>query len=104
MPKPGLRRLGDRRRIPERRVLPVVDAGDDLRHPFLEADYRLPAELGGDLADVGVRAFGFARPLRDVDFLAAEQFDQTVYRLRIAGAQIPDLSDGGGLRRCQERA
>src|SRR5258706_9575567 len=88
--EPGPRGLGDRLRIPERGAFPVVDVRDDLRDPFLEAHFGLPAKLGRDLADVRVGALGFAGPLRNVDFLAAQELDQAVGRLRIARPEGPD--------------
>src|SRR5262245_8116265 len=76
--EPGLGRLGDRFRVPERGVLPVVDVGDDPRHAFLEAYLGLPAELGRDPADVGPGALGLARALGNIGLLAPEQLDQAI--------------------------
>src|ERR1700687_3835526 len=102
--EPGLRGLGDRLRIPERGVFPVVDISDDPCDPFLEAHRGLPAELGRDLADVGVGTLGFAGTFRNMDFFTAEELDQAIHRLRVARAEVPDAPGRAGLRGREEGA
>jgi len=65
---------------------------------FAQWHLRLPAQLALDLGDVGPRAVGFAGALREVDFFAAQQFDEAVDRLRIAqevGSDLPLFLIGG---------
>src|SRR6185437_16843669 len=104
MVEPGLGRPRDRIRIPERRVAPIVDLGRHSGHPLGERHHRPPAELRPDLADIRPGTIRLAGTLRYVDDLAADQFDQAVHGLRIAGAEIPYLPDMRRLGRRQKGA
>src|SRR5215831_13993507 len=81
--------FGNRIGIPQRGIAPVVDLGDDAADPFLERDLRLPAEIAANPADVREGAVRLARALGDVDDRPAQELDQAVDRLRIAGADVP---------------
>src|SRR4051812_31249384 len=76
--------------------------GDDLAHACFERDFRLPAKLGSDFRNVGPGAVRLAGPLRDVGFVTAEQLDEPVHGLRVAGAQVPERADTLGLRSGEE--
>ena len=89
------RRLGDRVGIPQRRVAPVIDIGDDAPTPSSNGTLRRPAEVTRDLADVGPGAVRLAGALGNVHDRAAQKLDQAVDRLRIAGADVPDLAGLG---------
>src|SRR5262245_37646686 len=86
--EPGLGRLRDPVGVPQRRVAPAFDIDQHPAHAVLEADGRLPAQPRDDLGDIGEGAVGLARALGDVHDLAAEKLDQTIDRLRIAGANV----------------
>src|SRR3989442_7867560 len=79
--EPGLCRLVDRLRIPERRAAPVVDIGENSPHAFFETHLWAPIELRGDPGNVGPGAVGLAGALRDADLFAAQELHQPVYRL-----------------------
>src|SRR5688572_12865001 len=87
--EPAGGRLGDRIRVPERRVSPVIDFGDDPAHAFVEAHRRSPAEIALNTGNVGVGAIRFAGALGDVHRGAAEQLHQPVDRLRIPRSDVP---------------
>ena len=70
--------------------------------PASKLTFCFQPSLAGDLADIGPGAIRLARTLRHVDHLAAEQFDQPVDRLRIAGAEVLHLADAIGFGRHQE--
>src|SRR5208282_4212222 len=97
--EPGPRRLGDRFGVPQRRLAPVLDLPQDAGNALLEADPGLPAQLALDLADVGEGAIGLARPLGNMDLVAAEELDEAIDRLRAAGAEVVDLAHALAFRR-----
>src|SRR5438876_145270 len=93
-------RLGgslDRCRVPQWGFAPIVDFLDDPGHAFLETHLDRPVEVAADQGDIGPRAVRFARPLRDMDGLAAQELDQAIDRLRLAGAQVPVPAGDAGL-------
>src|SRR5262249_13040038 len=91
-PEPTGSRLGDRFRIPERCLAPVVDLGEDAPHALLEAHLLRPAEIAPDLGNIGEGAIRLARTLGNVDDRPTEQFDEAVDRLRIARSPVPHLA------------
>src|SRR5437879_1453965 len=64
--EPVPRGLGNSVHRPHRRRAPVVDMVDHDLDALLEAHRRLPAQRASDLRDVGMRAVGLPRPLRNV--------------------------------------
>src|SRR5207247_7666947 len=84
--KPFLRRFRDRRGIPDRRLAPVIDVGQHDSHAVLEFRLRLPAEHLTNLRRVGERAVRLARPLRNVDGVAADQPGEQVHAVRVRTA------------------
>src|SRR5262245_51359525 len=105
MLKPSSGRLLDRRRIPQRGILPVIDIGEYASDTFPEAHLRLPVKLARDSRDIGPRAIGLSGTLRYVHpFPAAEQFAKPIYRLRIACAKVPDPAGQAAFGRRQKRA
>src|SRR6516165_2903371 len=85
-------RPGDRFWIPERCLAPIVDVGENALYAVLEAHLLRPPEMAPDLGNIGEGAVRLAGTLGNVDDRPAEQFDQTVDCLRIAGSQVPDLA------------
>src|SRR5882724_1846202 len=100
--EPDLAGLRDRLRIPQRSFAPVIDLSENLAHAVFEANARAPVEITRDRSNVRMRDIGFAGSLRNVNDLTAQQFDQLVDRLRVAGAEIPDFSREFGLARTHE--
>src|SRR5450432_221269 len=86
--EPALGSHSDGLSIPKRRIAPVVDVGDDIRHALLKTDLGTPTKLGSDAADISPRAVGLSGALWNIGNLAAQQFDQTIHRLRFAGAKV----------------
>src|SRR6266404_7250225 len=88
--KPGLGRLGNRQRIPERSVLPHLDLGHHASHALVERNEGAPPKLLRDQRDVGPSRIGLARALGNIGYRAADEFNETVDCLRISSAEIPD--------------
>src|SRR5438132_13906624 len=97
--EPAPRGLGNSVHRPHRRRAPVVDMVDHDLDALLEAHRRLPAQRASDLRDVGMRAVGLPRPLRNVHGGPAQEPEQTVDALVRAPAHVDPLAARARLRR-----
>src|SRR5262245_66618853 len=84
--KPVASSLCDGSLVPKRGIAPMFDFGQHPCNPIIKFDLRLPIETFADFADVSEGAIRFARTLRNVDNLAAEQFYRSEERR--AGKEI----------------
>src|SRR5262249_5196535 len=100
--EPGRGGLGDRGGVPKRSIPPIVDLGKDAAYPFLEFYLLTPAQITLNFAYVGPRTVRLAGPFGAVGDGAAQQLEQPVDRLRVAGSEVPDLAGFGGFGGGQE--
>src|ERR1700752_5261450 len=89
MLKPSLGGGGNRLRVPEWGIAPQRNVRQHLSTPVIKGARRPPAEITADFADIGPGDVRFTGPLGDIDDISADQLDQVVDAVRIAGPKVP---------------
>src|SRR4051812_1598363 len=81
------------RGIPKRRVLPIIYIGHNAANAFAKTYLWSPPEVTPNTAGISPGTFWLAWSFGDMDHLAFQKFNQTIDRLRIASAEIPNSSN-----------
>src|ERR1700737_2000018 len=76
--EPDLAGLGDRLRIPQRCLTPIIDLAEDVAHALFKTHLGTPFEVARDRGNVRMGHVRLARAFGDIDHLTAQQFDQPV--------------------------